>query len=38
MDVREAVFRMSVAEDWVILEMRRRVTTLEEVFHKLTTN
>ena len=38
MDVREAVFRMSVAEDWVILEMRRRVTTLEEVIHKLTTN
>jgi ABC-2 type transport system ATP-binding protein len=36
-DAREAVFRLAVAEEWVILEMRRRVTTLEEVFHKLTT-
>jgi ABC-2 type transport system ATP-binding protein len=37
-DVREAVFRTAVAGGWVILEMRSRVTTLEEVFHKLTTN
>ena len=36
-DVREAVFRLAVAEGWVILEMHRRITTLEEVFHKLTT-
>jgi ABC-2 type transport system ATP-binding protein len=36
-DAREPVFRLAVAEGWVILEMQRRVTTLEEVFHKLTT-
>ena len=36
-DVRESVFRLAVAENWVVLEMHRRVTTLEEVFHKLTT-
>ena len=36
-DVREALFRTAVAEGWVVLEMHRRVTTLEEVFHKLTT-
>ncbi|MBP1646869.1 MAG: transporter [Bacteroidetes bacterium] len=37
-DAREAVFHLAVAEGWVILEMHRRVTTLEEVFHKLTTS
>jgi ABC-2 type transport system ATP-binding protein len=36
-DVREAAFRLAVSEGWIILEMHRRVTTLEEVFHKLTT-
>ena len=36
-DVREAAFRLAVSEGWVVLEMHRRVTTLEEVFHKLTT-
>jgi ABC-2 type transport system ATP-binding protein len=36
-DVRESLFRLAVSEGWVILEMHRRVTTLEEVFHKLTT-
>lgn len=36
-DIREAVFRLAVAEGWVILEMHRRTTSLEEVFHKLTT-
>jgi ABC-2 type transport system ATP-binding protein len=36
-DAREAVFRLAVAEGWIILEMHRRVTSLEEVFHKLTT-
>lgn len=35
-DVRESAFRMAVAEGWVILEMHRKATTLEEVFHKLT--
>jgi len=35
-DVRESIFRIAVSEGWVVLEMRRRVTTLEEVFHKLT--
>ena len=37
-DVRESAFRMAVAERWVILEMHRKATTLEEVFHKLTTS
>lgn len=36
-DVREAAFRLAVAEGWVILEMHRKTTSLEEVFHKLTT-
>jgi ABC-2 type transport system ATP-binding protein len=35
-DVREAIFRLTVSEHWVILELHRKVTTLEEVFHKLT--
>ena len=36
-DIREPLFRIAVAEGWVVLEMHRRVTSLEEVFHKLTT-
>jgi ABC-2 type transport system ATP-binding protein len=36
-DVREALFRMAVSEGWIILEMQRRITSLEEVFHTLTT-
>jgi ABC-2 type transport system ATP-binding protein len=36
-DVRESLFHLAVSEGWVVLEMHRRVTTLEEVFHKLTT-
>lgn len=36
-DIREPLFRIAVSEGWVVLEMHRRVTTLEEVFHKLTT-
>ena len=36
MDVREAVFRLAVSENWVVLELSRRATSLEEVFHKLT--
>lgn len=37
-DVRESIFRMAVAEGWTLLEMQRKATTLEEVFHKLTTS
>ena len=37
-DVRESVFRMAVIEGWTLLEMHRKATTLEEVFHKLTTS
>jgi ABC-2 type transport system ATP-binding protein len=37
-DIREAIFRLAVSESWVVLEMHRRVTTLEEVFHQLTTS
>jgi len=35
-DVREAAFRLAVSENWVVLELYRKATTLEEVFHKLT--
>jgi ABC-2 type transport system ATP-binding protein len=35
-DVREELFRQAVAEKWVLLEMSRKGTSLEEVFHKLT--
>ncbi len=35
-DIRENIFRQAVAEGWVVLEMHRKVTSLEEVFHKLT--
>jgi len=35
-DVREAVFRIAVAEGWILLEMQRKATSLEEVFHRLT--
>jgi ABC-2 type transport system ATP-binding protein len=36
-DVREAAFKLAVSKGWTILELHRKVTTLEEVFHKLTT-
>lgn len=36
-DVREAVFHLAVRNAWILTEMHRKVTTLEEVFHKLTT-
>jgi ABC-2 type transport system ATP-binding protein len=35
-DVREAAFRLAVSRGWVLLEMQRKATTLEEVFHTLT--
>jgi hypothetical protein len=35
-DIREQVFQLAVAERWVLLELARRGTSLEEVFHKLT--
>lgn len=35
-DVREDLFRRAVAEQWVLLEITRQATSLEEVFHKLT--
>ncbi|MGA9115544.1 MAG: ATP-binding cassette domain-containing protein [Bacteroidota bacterium] len=37
-DAREALFRLAVAEGWALLELHRSVTSLEEVFHKLTTS
>ena len=37
-DVREAAFQLAVSEGWILLEMHRKPTTLEEVFHKLTTS
>jgi len=35
-DVREAAFRLAVSEGWIVLELNRQSTSLEEVFHKLT--
>ena len=35
-DIREEVFRRAVAEKWVLLEMARKGTSLEDVFHQLT--
>jgi len=37
-DLREEIFRRVVFEGWVLLEMSRKATSLEEVFHKLTTS
>jgi len=36
-DIREEIFRRAVSEKWVLLEMSRKATSLEEVFRKLTT-
>jgi ABC-2 type transport system ATP-binding protein len=36
-DIREEIFQRSVIEKWVLLEMSRKATSLEEVFRKLTT-
>ncbi|MFQ5507867.1 MAG: ATP-binding cassette domain-containing protein [Leptospirillia bacterium] len=36
-DLREAIFRLCVDQGWVLLEMRRRVVSLEDIFRKLTT-
>lgn len=35
-DVREEVFRLAVEKRWVILELRREQTSLEEIFRQLT--
>src|SRR3990172_7243089 len=35
-DIREELFRRAVSERWVILELSRQGTSLEEIFHKLT--
>jgi ABC-2 type transport system ATP-binding protein len=35
-DIREQLFQLAVAERWVLLELSRKGTSLEEVFHKLT--
>jgi ABC-2 type transport system ATP-binding protein len=36
-DIREEIFRRAVSEGWILMEMSRKVTSLEEVFRKLTT-
>jgi ABC-2 type transport system ATP-binding protein len=36
-DIREDLFRQAVNEKWLLLEIHREATSLEEVFHKLTT-
>lgn len=35
-DLREIIFKMAVSYNWVILDMKRKTTSLEELFHKLT--
>lgn len=35
-DIREQLFKHAVSEGWIVLEMSRKVTSLEEVFHRLT--
>ena len=35
-DIREELFRQAVLQQWVILELSRQSTSLEEIFHKLT--
>ena len=35
-DLREAVFHLAVQEGWILLEMRREVSSLEDVFRSLT--
>jgi ABC-2 type transport system ATP-binding protein len=37
-DVREDLFKKAVSEKWVLLEMARKGTSLEDVFHQLTKN
>ncbi|MEK7670376.1 MAG: AAA family ATPase, partial [Bacteroidota bacterium] len=37
-DIREQLFKQAVAEEWVLMEMTRKSTSLEEIFHKLTTS
>jgi ABC-type multidrug transport system, ATPase component len=37
-DIREEIFRRAVSEGWVLMEMSRKATSLEEVFRKLTTS
>ena len=36
-DIREDLFHQAVSEKWLLLEIHREATSLEEVFHKLTT-
>ncbi|MGD0037620.1 MAG: ATP-binding cassette domain-containing protein [Bacteroidota bacterium] len=36
-DIREEIFRRAVSEGWILMEISRKVTSLEEVFRKLTT-
>lgn len=35
-DIREEIFRQAVNERWILLEIARQSTSLEEIFHKLT--
>jgi ABC-2 type transport system ATP-binding protein len=37
-DIREKLFNQAVAERWTLMGMSRKSTSLEEVFHKLTTS
>jgi ABC-2 type transport system ATP-binding protein len=35
-DVREALFRQAIAENWILLELSKQTISLEDVFRKLT--
>jgi hypothetical protein len=35
-DLRPDIFRLAVAQSWTLLEMRREVVSLEDVFRRLT--
>lgn len=37
-DVRDEIFQLAVRRGWVLLEISRQATSLEEVFHRLTRN
>jgi ABC-2 type transport system ATP-binding protein len=37
-DIRELLFKKSIENNWIILEMYKKETSLEDVFHQLTTN
>ena len=35
-DIRKSIYQLSVSKQWTLLELRREATSLEDVFHELT--